>query len=83
MSEVSHCSTFSKIRTFPHAQVENRDRPATLPGSEFNGPAILVRQLANAPTFENIDTNGDGEISAAEFDAHKAEMMEKRQQRTQ
>lgn len=42
-----------------------------------------MKNAANAPTFESLDTNGDGELSEAEFDAHLAEMMEKRQQRMQ
>jgi len=32
-----------------------------------------MKGLANAPTFEDIDTNGDGSVSADEFAAHQAE----------
>ena len=42
-----------------------------------------MKNAANAPSFETIDADGNGEIDAAEFDAHKAEMMEHRQQRMQ
>lgn len=42
-----------------------------------------MKNAANAPTFESLDTNGDGGISEEEFELHKAEMIEKRQQRMQ
>ena len=42
-----------------------------------------MRNAANAPSFESIDTNGDEEISEEEFNAHKAKVMEMRQQRMQ
>jgi hypothetical protein len=42
-----------------------------------------MKNAGKAPSFKSIDTNDDGEISVEEFDVHKAEMIEKRQQRMQ
>lgn len=33
-----------------------------------------MKNAANAPTFESIDSDGDGEISPQEFAAHQGEM---------
>jgi hypothetical protein len=38
-----------------------------------------MKNAANAPTFEDIDTNGDGGVSPEEFSAHQAERMAKKQ----
>lgn len=37
-----------------------------------------MRHAGNMPTFEDIDTDSDGSISPAEFDAHHAKMREER-----
>ncbi|MBL8251232.1 MAG: hypothetical protein JNK31_06160, partial [Candidatus Competibacter sp.] len=34
-----------------------------------------MRNAGNAPSFEQIDRNGDGSISAGEFSAHQAARM--------
>ena len=40
-----------------------------------------MKNLAKAPSFDNIDTDDDGGISPAEFDAHQAEHRAKKSQR--
>lgn len=37
-----------------------------------------MKNAANAPTFESIDLDDNGEISADEFAAHQAEMKQKK-----
>jgi hypothetical protein len=39
-----------------------------------------MKNLGNAPSFADIDTNGDKEISPEEFTAHQ---IQRRQQRAQ
>ena len=42
-----------------------------------------MKKAANAPTFESIDLDDNGEVSAEEFAAHQAEMKEKKQKQKQ
>jgi len=35
-----------------------------------------MKNAANAPTFESIDSNGDGVISETEFTAHQMQKMQ-------
>jgi hypothetical protein len=40
-----------------------------------------MKNLANAPSFQDIDTDDDGVLSNEEFAAHQAEHKAKMQQR--
>jgi hypothetical protein len=37
-----------------------------------------MKNLANAPSFDDIDTNDDGSVSPDEFSAHQAEHIKKK-----
>jgi len=40
-----------------------------------------MRNAANAPTFESIDTDADGKITPEEFSAHQAMMRQQMRRR--
>ena len=42
-----------------------------------------MKKAANAPTFESIDLDDNGEVSVEEFAAHQAEMRKKMQKQKQ
>ena len=42
-----------------------------------------MRNAANAPSFEDIDLDGDGKVSAKEFSAHQTEEMAKHRRKKQ
>jgi len=38
-----------------------------------------MKRLAEAPTFEELDLDGDGKLSREEFEAHQAQRRESNQ----
>jgi hypothetical protein len=40
----------------------------------------MMKNLANAPSFDALDSDGDGAISEAEFSAHQAERQQQKAQ---